>query len=114
MEMGAKIRPFCTVLGARLQNPNKISAGSDAHATASMQMIVLFAGEGLELLAHKLPRHIPACVHRVAEAVGQPRSVFIFEQKYASLMRAGKEGLRYAFARWMACRDVCCPVCRCA
>jgi hypothetical protein len=75
-----------------------------------MQMIVLFAGEGLELLAHKLQRHIPACVHRVAEAVGQPRSVFIFEQKYTSLMRAGKEALRYACARWMVCRDVCCPL----
>jgi hypothetical protein len=52
--------------------------------------IVLFGGECLEGITG-----IPALLHRVGECPGVSRSIFLFEQKYASLARlANVEGRR--------------------
>jgi len=56
--------------------------------------LVLFAGEGIELLEDLLPIPVKACIHRVAENPGLSRVCFIFDQKYKSYMDKGKEALR--------------------
>ena len=71
--------------------------------------VVVFAGEGIELLRGIMKHPVPACVHRVAESPGHARSCVIFEQKYKDHMAKGKALLRADNERAVAAAKAAVP-----